>query len=219
MRNVFKLIISLILLSTVTACDAVQQIFVQPTIEAPPGSILFREDFSSEKNGWKTWIEDGSYVKYEGEGLHFFVGKPNYDFWSRPGYRFSDVIIEVEAIKIDGPDNNAYGVICRMVDEKNYYAFIISSDGYAGILKVKDGVYQLLNNETLDYSTSIVQSEAMNKITAGCVGNQLTMKINSEDVFSLSDPDFTLGDVGLMAGSYGEPGTNIFFDNLIVFQP
>jgi hypothetical protein len=203
----------------VSACAVIQQIAARPTVETPSGSILFREDFSSDKNGWKTWNEDGSYVKYEGEGLHFFIGKQNYDFWSKPGYRFSDVIIEVDAVKIDGPDNNAYGVICRMVDEENYYAFIISSDGYAGILKVKGGIYQLLNNETLDYSTSIIQSDAMNKITAGCIGNQLTMRVNDTEIFLLTDPDFSVGDVGLMAGSYNEPGTDIFFDNLTVFQP
>jgi hypothetical protein len=175
-----------------TACSVVQQFVLEPTVETPPGSILFLEDFSSNKNGWKTWNDEGSSIVFEGDGLHFFIGKPDYDFLSRPGYRYSNVIVEVDAIKMKGPDNNAYGVICRMVDDKNYYAFLISSDGYAGILKVKDGVYQLLNNNTMDYFPSIFQSEALNTITAECKDEHLIMAINGEKVIELIDSDLLL---------------------------
>lgn len=219
MRSKLKIMLSSIIFLCLSACSVVQQVIVDPTVETPPGSILFLDDFSSNKNGWKTWNDDGSSIVFEGDGLHFFIGKPNYDFLSRPGYRYSNVIVEVDAIKLEGPDNNAFGVICRLVDEKNYYAFVISSDGYAGILKVKDGVYQLLNNNTLDYYPSIHQSDALNTISGECNDNKLILKINGEKAIELTDSDFILGDVGLMAGSYNEPGVDILFDNLTVYQP
>ena len=45
----------------------------------------------------------------------------------------NDVRIEVDATKIGGPDDNAFGVQCRYQDVDNYYFFYISSDGYDGI--------------------------------------------------------------------------------------
>jgi hypothetical protein len=125
----------------------------------------------------------------------------------------------VEAIKIDGPDINSYGVICRMQDEKNFYAFVISSDGYAGVIKVADGVYQLINNQSMEFAPSVHQGRAINNLSVICKGNQLSFDINGENQFFISDDKFKVGDIGLIAGSFDEPGVDIFFDNLTVFQP
>ena len=127
--------------------------------------------------------------------------------------------MDVDAIKASGPDNNAFVVLCRLVDENNFYAFLISSDGYAGILRVMDGEYTLLNNESLEYSDAIYQGDALNKITAVCQGNQLDMKVNGQQLFSVQDDNFSDGDVGMMAGAYEKAGVDILFDNMLVTQP
>ncbi len=106
-----------------------------------------------------------------------------------------------------------------MQDEKNYYAFVISSDGYAGIIKVEEGVYQLINSESMEFAPSVRQGEAINYLVVTCQYNFLKLDINGENQFSIQDNSFTQGDVGLIAGSFEEPGVDIFFDNLTVFQP
>ncbi len=209
-RRVMLLLLGLIVL---TACSQ------QTVYDVPAGSILFQEDFSSEDNGWRIWNQDGSFVRYQAEGLHFFVNQANLDTWSTPGYTFKDMNIAVDAIKVDGPDNNAYGVICRFVDANNYYAFLISSDGYAGILRVVDGVYTLLNADSMQYAPSILQGEALNKISVACKGMNLAMMVNGETLFEVQDASFERGDVGLMVSSYDQAGVDILFDHLTVTQP
>jgi len=111
------------LLILISACSVADFIFPKTTELPPTGTVLFSDTFSSSESVWNTWNQNGSYVIYQADGMRFFIDKPNLDFYSKPGYDFTDVRIEVEAIKVDGPDDNSYGIICRMQDEKNYYAF------------------------------------------------------------------------------------------------
>jgi len=214
-----KLIFSLLLVILLSACSVVDLVLPKTTEIPPSGTVLFSDTFSSTESGWNTWNQNGSYVIYQADGLRFFVDRPHLDFYSKPGYEFTDVRIEVEAIKIAGPDNNTFGIMCRMRDEKNYYAFVISSDGYAGIIKVEEGVYQLINSETMEFAPSVNQGESINYLIATCQGNELSLDINGVNQFSIKDGSFASGDVGLIAGSFDEAGVDIYFDNLTVFQP
>jgi hypothetical protein len=214
-----RMIFSLLLVVLLSACSVLDVVFPKKTEIPPSGTVLFSDTFSSTESGWNTWNQNGSYVIYQADGLRFFVDKPHLDFYSKPGFTFTDVRIEVEAIKVAGPDDNSFGVICRMQDEKNYYAFVISSDGYAGIVKVEEGVYQLINSESMEFAPSVHQGEAINYLVVTCQYNFLKLDINGENQFSIQDNSFTNGDVGLIAGSFEEPGVDIFFDNLTVFQP
>ena len=215
-KCLFPFIISLLFLS---GCSTVQKIISNPTPEFLPGSVLFSDDFSTNDNGWKTWNQDNAYVNIEGGGLYFQINEPEYDYWSKPGYKFGNLVIQTDAIKVGGPNNNSYGVICRMLDEANFYAFLISSDGYAGILRVKEGIYELLNNDSMEFFAEIAQGDALNQITATCSDTQLSLAINGKIVLQEEDTNFTVGDIGFIAGTFTEPGVEIIFDNLVVLQP
>ena len=214
-----KLILSFLLHIFLVSCTVIERIQSKNFEEIPSGAVLYNETFLDPESGWRTSNSNGSYVIYQAEGLHFFVDQPNLDLWSSPGLKFQDVRIEAEAIKIDGPDNNAYGILCRFQDEKNFYAFVISSDGYAGIYKVVDGDYTLLNHQSMELSSVIRQGEAINYLSASCESDQLNFTVNRELLFEVEDEQFQSGDIGLMAGSFDDPQVNIFFDNLTVFKP
>lgn len=216
MKKLFIIFTSLILL---TGCSQISSLWAQEIYDAPSGAILFLEEFTDDKNGWRTWHDDGSHITYQAEGFRFYANQANYDLWSTPGYSFQDMQIDVEALKLGGPDDNAFGVICRYVDADNFYAFLISSDGYAGILRVLAGNYTLLNADTLEYSAAIIQGEAINDLSASCIGEQLSFAVNGTELFVVEDGNFKIGDVGLFVSSYDEAGVDIFFDNLIVYQP
>lgn len=215
-KSLIPFFISLIFLS---GCSTVQKLISNPTPELLPGSVLFSDDFSTNDNGWKTWNQDNAYVNIEGGGLYFQINEPEYDYWSKPGFKFENLVIQTDAIKVGGPNNNSYGVICRMLDEANFYAFLISSDGYAGILRVKEGVYELLNNNSMEFFAEIAQGDALNQITATCNDTQLSLAINGKIVLQEEDTNFTVGDIGFIAGTFAEPGVEIIFDNLVVLQP
>lgn len=214
-RILLILLISIIL----SSCSVIENFKFSKSEDIQSGSVLFHDSFDNVESGWRTWVNDGSFVIYQADGLRFYLDQPFVDFWSSPGLRYDDARIEIEAIKIDGPDNNLFGMICRMQDEKNFYALVISSDGYAGIYKVLDGEYILLNGETLEFSSAIYKGNAINILSATCDGDELRLDTNGEHLLSVQDEQFTYGNIGLIVGSFEEPGVNVYFDNITVFQP
>lgn len=183
------------------------------------GDVLFQDDFSNSSSGWATWSQEASEVAYRSGGLSIRVSQPRYDYWSRPGKRFSDTIISVDATRVTGSDNNDFGIICRYRNSDNFYAFLISSDGYYGIVRVQDGQYQVLGAETLQYHEAIQRGDVGNQIQAECNGPNLTLAVNGSVVHQVQDSAFPSGEVGLLAGAYEEPGVEILFDNFIVIKP
>jgi hypothetical protein len=184
------------------------------------GNILLIDDFSSNINNWTIWEnEAGSAVSYFQQGLVFIVNIPQYDYISLPNGSFGDVRIETTVNKLTGPDDNDFGIICRYQNEKNYYSFIISSDGYFGIIKVKDGKYQLLNNSSLEFNPLIHTGNEFNYLRMDCIGNTISVYVNNAKLAEATDTDFAIGKVGLMAGSFSKPGVAILFDNFLVLKP
>jgi hypothetical protein len=188
-------------------------------VAAARGDVLFQDDFSDAGSGWATWNRDGSEVAYRSGGLAIRVNEVRYDYWSRPGKRFADAILAVDSNKISGTDNNDFGLICRYRNSDNFYAFLISSDGYYGIVRVQDGNYQILGADSLQFHEAIRTGDAANQLQAECNGNQLTFLVNGVIVGQAQDSTFSAGEVGLLAGTYDEPGVEILFDNFIVIQP
>jgi hypothetical protein len=216
MRSVAPLI-ALILLATVCAsCDFAE---APKTQAAQSGAVLFADDFTNPNSGWDTWTQNGSVVSYQDGFLRIYVAETQYSFWSRPGKRYDDALIQVDAVRIAGPEDNDMGILCRYKDEDNFYAFLISSDGYGGIMKVKDGRYNLLTGDALSYYAAIQTGEKINTIGAGCVGSTLTLTVNGEQLASVDDSDFAAGEVGVIAGTYGQAGVDIAFDNFLVMKP
>ena len=190
-----------------------------PGQDQSSGTILFQDDFSNPSSGWNQVSTESGTTDYA-DGMYMIqVNAPNLDVWARPGLNFTDTIIEVETFKVGGDRNNRFGVICRLTGSDNFYSFLISSDGYYGIGKVTGGAYELIGMDALQPSEAIQQGSAINRIRAECTGDHLALFVNGEKIAEAQDSAFTAGDVGLIAGTYDTPGTDIRFDNLIVTQP
>lgn len=187
--------------------------------EQPTSSVLFQDDFSDPLSGWDRIEEAEGVTDYYDGKYRIYVGATNTDVWANPGLEFTDSFIEVEAMKAGGDNNNDFGVICRYQDGENFYFFVISSDGYYGIGKLSGGAQMLIGTQSMPPSEVILQGEGTNHIRAGCVGSTLTLIVNGETLAEYEDTEFTSGDVGLLAGSFINPGTEIYFDNFQVLHP
>lgn len=183
------------------------------------GNLLFQDDFSDPSSGWDRVRSDQGITDYENNTYRIYVNDTDMDYWANPNLSFSDVIIQVEATKVSGPDDNDFGIICRYQDVENFYFLVISSDGYYGVGKMKNNQQELIGSENLLPSEDIHQGEATNIIQAYCIGNRLTLYVNDEHLIEVVDDDFSSGDVGLLAGTYDTVGTDIYFDNIRVLRP
>ena len=187
--------------------------------EVESGQVRYQDDFSDPSSGWNRVSTDTGETEYDDGVYRIYVNEPNTDIWSHPGKSYDDAVIEVDAFKVGGERDNRFGLICRAKGTDSFYTFIISSDGYYGIGKVKQEKYELIDTDALLPSEVIIKGSAINRIRAECVGERLTLYVNGIKIAEYFDSEFTSGDVGLIAGTYNEPGTDIRFDDFLVIQP
>jgi hypothetical protein len=198
------------------------QLVSGPATQAPPAerTILYQDDFSNANSGWPVISDASKSASYTADGRYQLTAlNAQQDIWAHPGQSFDNVILEVDAAKVGGSDNNDFGLICRFVDDSNFYFFWISSDGYQVIGKYQGGKATLLSADKMQASSAIQQGANSNHLRADCVGPNLTFYVNGTQVASISDTSFSSGDVGVMVGSFDEPNVAIAFDNFIAYQP
>jgi hypothetical protein len=185
--------------------------------------VLFQDDFSGEQEcGWALYNQGGAVVAIEEGSLRISTSQPGQIWWSNPDRNFNDVIISVQARQASGPNDNAYGVVCRYQSPENFYLFLISGDGYYAIGKYQSGSSQityLSGDGQYLFSDVINQGVATNQIRAGCIGNELSLAVNGLPLVTVTDPTFVTGDVGLGVSTF-ELGTAVVeFDSIRVIAP
>ena len=184
---------------------------------------LFLDDFNGEKDcGWAVYSGGNDRATIENSSMRITASQPGQLRWTNPGRVFDDAIISVEARQVSGPNDNAYGVICRYQNEKNFYVFLISGDGYYTIGKYQSGVENvtyLTENGQFQSSDSIHTGVASNEMRVSCIGNQLSLEVNGVPLVTVTDPTFVTGDIGLAAGTLAAGTTVVEFDDVQVIAP
>ena len=210
----FVILSSFFSLFILSACAAVSIPTAPPS---SPGDVLFQEDFDDNTTGWDRVSNENGIMDYDGGGYRILIRQPGFNLWSTPEKNFGDVRIEADVTRLNGPDENRAGLMCRY-QNGDYYFFIISSDGYYAVGKFIGGNILLLGQTEMRPSEFIKVNEP-NHLRADCVGNRLSFYVNFNEAAVVQDTDFTFGDVGLVAGAFSEPGVDVLFDNFVVIQP
>jgi hypothetical protein len=221
MRITPKTFFLLFLMICLPSCNLnpLNQLFSSQAMDVQNSEILFSDDFSNTGSGWDRQRNADGITDYQGGQYLIEVDRVNFDYFSNPSINLADVRVEVEASNTSEVQDNEFGIICRYQNKNDFYAGLISSDGYYGIFKVKGGEYQLLGMEVMAKSAAIKSGSEKNLIRLDCIGSGLRLFVNDVQLDVRQDADFANGDVGLLAGSYQVPGIKILFDNFIVRRP
>lgn len=195
------------------------------TSNCTTNGFLFADNFD-EGNvcGWVEYDDRSERVTVENGTLQMTVNTTGFMAWTNPRNNFTDVEINAQTRQLSGPDNNAFGTICRYLDEDNFYLFLISGDGYYAIGKFQTGSSQIqyLTGESPNHfiaSDHINQGTATNQLRVRCIGNQLSLFVNGFLLEQVTDTSFESGDIGL-AATVWEPGAlSVEFDNVQVTLP
>jgi S1-C subfamily serine protease len=179
-------------------------------------AIVFEDDFSDANSGWDEDSWDNGDVQYANGKYLVTVKAENWLVWSYHGNEDDDTIITVDAQVASATGVGDFGVMCRFVDDSNYYAFEVSEDGYFSIWKVENGENITLYDWT--YSESIPVGGPM-RIDTACVGNRLLLGVNDVLLAEVNDASFTSGSYGLIAGTLDPGGLSVAFDNFTVYEP
>jgi hypothetical protein len=207
-------ILALLLFSTL-ACSTTS---ITETL-TPSGSVLYQDIFSNPDSGWGKLGSEAGAAEYTKGAYRIVVNQPNINLWTHPGLDFANIREEVSLMTPDGPQSNRMGLICRLKDDKNFYFFAISADGYFGIGKMKDGATSLLTGDQMQKHDAILTGTQINRVRTDCIGNLLILYVNDVLVGSATDSEFANGDVGILAGTFDQPGVDVYFDNFVVYKP
>jgi hypothetical protein len=190
---------------------------VTATPPPPSGAVLFQDNFDDNTTGWDRFVNEGGMMDYFEGQYRMLVLIPGMNFWSTPEKNFGDVRIETDVLKLAGPDENRMGVMCRY-QNGNYYFFVISNDGYYGIGKFINGQAELLGDSHMSPDPTI-QPNMINHLRADCIGGQLHLFVNFKEIANWQDDDLKSGDVGILTGTFNQPGVDVSYDNFVVLQP
>lgn len=196
---------------------------VEPTAESvvpeeENTNILYVDDFSNPESGWDLFSNNDGFTGYESGSYKIGVYKEEIILWGNPKQNFNNVSVEVITTKVSGEDDAQYGIICRHQDPDNFYALVVTADGYAAIRK-------RIGGETIGYiadwtnSPAILQGNTTNLLKAECVGDRLTLYANGVKLLEAFDSDLPNGDVGLIVGTFTAAQVEVLFDNFIVSAP
>jgi hypothetical protein len=192
----------------------------RPTPVTPPppsGSVLFEDEFEDFTTGWDRFANEGGIMDYFEGGYRILVQRPGLNFWSTPEKEYGDVRLEADVLKLAGPDENRMGLMCRY-QNGNHYFFIISNDGYYAIGKFINGQTTLLGQDAMS-PHAMIEPNMINHLRADCVGDTLKFYVNFSEIAGAQDGDLKSGDVGVLAGSFSQPGVDVSFDHFVALQP
>ncbi|MCB2209505.1 DUF1080 domain-containing protein [bacterium] len=187
-----------------------------------PRDVLWADDFADVTSGWERYREfDGvlDYVETK-EVYQMQVLAENNLWWVYKDETLPDVTMAVDVWQVGGPDGSLYGLMCRYdPDTTNGYVFLISNDGQAGVGINNQGFKSLRGGELAIFDVINTGMNAKNTLEVSCVGETLKMSVNGELLFTLPAGDSFGEDIGLAVATVQGAGTDVYFDDLIVYQP
>ncbi len=196
-----------------------------------PGPAL-SETFSLDLDGeWTLSYSDdfntpdqGNWTEFDGEDVltQWQDGRFVFDVYAEGITAISttnelslnDVVVQAEVFRADDILANDMGLVCRYQDPDNYYSLSFGNDDYVAIYKTVDGDWESLFNEFVD----IDLSADFHMLTISCIGTELSLYVDDQLIISVDDGDLSTGDVGLLAGTYGDVPIRIEFDNFVVYR-
>jgi hypothetical protein len=108
------------------------------------------------------------------------------------------------------------GVMCRVTDFDNHYAFLLSPDGYAVVRLQLEGESYFLADGITEHS---VGGDEPIVIRGDCLGETLTLYVNDELVFQVTDDSFSDGEAGLLVGSGESVPIDAVLDDFAIYEP
>jgi hypothetical protein len=192
----------------------------ESSLPPPSGSVLFQDDFSRPSSGWEIRRRAEAIFDYRDGEYTMLVLAPNASTWSTPRLEVGEVRIEVDARQTGGRADNLYGIICRYRNDGNFAFLVASGDGFAGIGEYRNGRRQLLSGDAMLPADSIILGGLPNHLSAECLADTLRLYINGNLAVEVESKSVVpQSGIGLLVGSYGEPGVEFAFDNFSARAP
>ena len=206
-----------LVIGLMVACDS-----ESATLEQPNINILYKDEFAPGATGkWQTEGDDLSKSAVLNERLVIEVDAPNtvqYATLTEPA--FDDFVLEVDALPLRGGPEATYGILFRMQSPQEFYRFEITSTGlYMLEKRTANGTWVRFME---DWAPSPLIKQGVNvrnKLKIVADGGNFAFFVNDQPLVNVVDSSYLTGTIGLDAGTFGQTGWQVAFDNVIVTEP
>ncbi len=192
---------------------------ITPTPDLRPalGSVLLQDSFT-DTTQWLTSRASAGNVAYGKGELTLAVAQPGATLLSlRKGPQLSNYYVEMDATPSLCRGGDMYGLLLRASSNQDYYRLMLTCSGKVRMERVKNAKVALLQ----DWVTSgqiLPGGMARTRVSVWANGQTLSVYINDVFHFSIKDPVFNLGTLGVFARSAGDTPLTVSFSNLTVYS-
>ncbi len=184
--------------------------------------VLYKDSFAIGETGpWQVEGDASGKTAVLDNQLIVQVDEPAMmQFATLPEPLFSDFLLQVDASIFAGNPQSSYGVLFRMQSATQFYRFEITGDGmYVVERRNADGTWTRFVPDWTD-SPAINQGVgAVNQLRVEAVGDTMRFFVNDTLLQQVTDSQYAGGTIALDAGTFGHPGLQVAFDNLLVKRP
>ena len=186
-----------------------------PTPEMRPGlgSTFLTDDFS-DPSIWDIAASDEGSVAIEDGSLIVAAQSGVYMTSFRRGDVLDDYYAEITARPSLCRGNDDYGILIR-ANGGAYYRFGLSCNGTAHVDRLSNGTRLSLQSPL---ASGDVPPGAPGEVRIGiwAVGREMRLFLNGRYQFSISEPSYPSGTIGVFVNSAGDTATVVSFSDLVV---
>lgn len=258
MRRILVLIVLVLIFAALLVVSRSVAGWQHYIVAGDSGTLLYAASFDgSSSDGF-----NADWAQYPGRlmaqiadnQMQITIGAESSGAYSVALPHFGDFDVRVEAQAVAGPIDNSYGLVFRlqnkdntMLEDDNYYLFLVSSDGYYQVSRAINGQQKELS--TWIQSEAVKQDlNSVNVLRVIAKGDQFRFFINDQPVNlcipddpaaqstvnpvsgecmggsmkdTLTDASIPNGQIGVVAKSTDTGGAGVVaaFDNLLIYAP
>ena len=182
-------------------------------------TVLFEDEFVVGQSG--NWITEGDVVGKTAvidERLLIQIDQPNtMQFATLEDPLFTDFDLTVDARLLAGDVESSYGILFRMQDLQQFYRFEVTGTGlYVIERRNVDGTWLRLVQDWIETPALNQGLAVTNQLRVAAYGSVLTFYANGTLLQQVQDSQFKAGAIALDAGTFGQGGLQVAFDNVMV---
>lgn len=186
-----------------------------PTPEMRPGlsTDLLTDDFSDSFN-WDIASSDDASSQIQDNRLTLAVQSEVYMTSLRRDTLLTDYYAEITAQPSLCRSTDSYGILVR-ANGGSYYRFALACDGTVRAERVSNSV-RLVLQQPLPSGDVPPGAPGNVRIGVWAVGRELRLFLNGRFQFSIDDPSFPIGTLGVFVRSAGETPVVVSFSDLVI---
>lgn len=189
---------------------------IEPTAEMRPGigEVILSDGFGDQLQ-WRTGNYTAGNVVHVDQSVILAVQQSKgflVSFLNELLFDQFDLQVTTTVNLCRGED--AYGVLIRAGSDWDYYRFLVNCAGYAKAERIRNS--QTLPLQDWTSTTMIPGAPVTNRLEIWANGNEMRFFVNDVYVFSVKDPVFTNGQIGLFARSAGETALTVNYSDLVI---